>query len=122
MTGNSVDEYFAGKPETRQIFDAVAARIAACGPSDVEVKTQISFGVRRKFAWLWLYNVTKKNPSGVLHLMLALNRQVEDPNVREIDQLSKNRWNHQIVIRRMEDAESDWLGELITLAYGYGSG
>lgn len=53
--------------------------------------------------------------------MLALNRRVEDPNVREINQISKNRWNHQIVIRRVEDAMSDGLGELISLAYEYGS-
>lgn len=121
MASVGVDEYFAGKPQTRPLFDVIAERIAACGPSELEVKSQISFGVERKFAWFWLYNVTKKNPSGVLHLMLALDEPVEDSHVREVTQISKNRWNHQIVIRSMDDASSEWLGELIEKAYEYGS-
>jgi hypothetical protein len=121
MSTNTVDEFFAGKPETRPLFEAVAERIAGCGPSELEVKTQISFRVKRKFAWFWLYNVTKKNPSGVLHLMLALDETVDDPHVRDVTQIGKNRWHHQIVIRGMDDATSDWLGDLIEKAYAYGS-
>ena len=121
MTAENVDEYFAGKPESLEVLDVIAARIDELGPSEIEVKSQISFAVNRKFAWFWLYNVTKKNPSGVPHLMLALDRKVEDPHVREVTQISKKRWNHQIVIRTTDDAHSDWLGDLIAAAYQYGS-
>jgi hypothetical protein len=121
MPVEKVDEYFAGKPESRDVFDVVAARIGELGPSEIEVKSQISFAVDRKFAWFWLYNVTKKNPSGVPHLMLALDRRVTDPHVREVNQISNKRWNHQIVIRTLDDAHSEWLGELIAAAYRYGS-
>ncbi|HEX6301987.1 MAG TPA: DUF5655 domain-containing protein [Acidimicrobiia bacterium] len=121
MSVESVDEYFAGKPESREIFEVIAARIAQRGPSDVSVGSQISFGCNRKFAWFWLYNVTKKNPSGVPHLMLAIDEKLEDPHVREVNRISKNRWNHQIVIRTLDDARSVWLGELIAAAYQYGS-
>jgi hypothetical protein len=48
---STVAEYFAGKPDSRRIFDVLADRIAALGPSEIEVKSQISFGVNRKFAW-----------------------------------------------------------------------
>jgi hypothetical protein len=41
--------------------------------------------------------------------------------VREINQISKNRWNHQIVVRTVDEARSVWLGELIAAAYQYGS-
>ena len=50
-------------------------RITALGPSETTVGSQISFGAKRKFAWFWLYNVTKKNPNGVPHLMLAIDRK-----------------------------------------------
>lgn len=93
-----VDGFFAGKPTTRRIFDAIKAQIDAAIPNTVEVGSQISFRARRKFAWVWLYNVTKKNPNGILHLMLRLDHRVEHPDVREITQVSRNRWNHQIVV------------------------
>lgn len=121
MSVESVDLYFAGKPESREIFEVIAARIAEQGPSEVSVASQISFKVNRKFAWFWLYNVTRKNPSGVPHLMLAIAKRMEDPHVREINQISKNRWNHQVVVRTVDEARSVWLGESIAAAYQYGS-
>jgi hypothetical protein len=87
----------------------------------VVVGSQVRFGARRKFAWVWLYNVTKKNPSGVLHLMLRLDHRVDDPGIREITQVSKNRWNHQIVVRSVEDAGAPWLQELIDRACAFGN-
>lgn len=119
MVSTALGEYFEGKPETYEIFKVVERRIDACGPSEVEVKSQISFGVNRMFAWFWLYNVTRKNPNGVLHLMLAIDHQVDDPHVRDTSQIGKNRWNHQIVVRTTDDARSQWLGDLIKRAYAY---
>lgn len=116
----TIEDYFDGKPETRAIFSAVHDRIAALGPSEMTVASQISVGAKRKFAWFWLYNVTKKHPDGVLHLMLAIDRQIDDPHIRDISQISANRWNHQIVIRTIDDARSEWLGDLLELAYAYG--
>ena len=84
----SIDDYFEGKTQSLETFRVIADQIAALGRCDIEVASQISFGVRRKFAWFWLYNVTKKNPDGVPHLMLALNREVRSANVRNIEQVS----------------------------------
>lgn len=96
--------------------------IEACGPSERSVGKQISFGCGRKFAWVWLYNVTKANPNGIVHLMLAIDEPVSDPHVRDVSQIGKRRWNHQIVVRTVADAESDWLAGLIERAYAYGTG
>ena len=117
----TVETFFEGKPETLELFQAIEKRITALGPVQVEVKSQISFSVERKFAWFWLYNVTKKNPSGVLHVMLALGERVDDPHVRDVSKVGQSRWNHQIVIPGMEAARSKWLGELLERAHAYGS-
>jgi Domain of unknown function (DUF5655) len=117
----TVDDFFAGKPETFQQFRTIANRIDALGPYQVTVGSQISFAVKRKFAWFWLYNVTKKNPNGVLHIMLAIDHRIDDPHLRDISQISRRRWNHQVVIRSSADARSAWLGKLIEPAYRYGS-
>lgn len=116
-----IDDYFDGKPESHAIFRALNDRIDALGPSETTVGSQISFGANRKFAWFWLYNVTKKNPDGIPHLMLAIDQKIDDSHIRDISQIGANRWNHQIVIRTMDDARSDWLDKLLQRAYDYGN-
>ena len=120
VADQTVKDYFDGKPEALEIFEIVADKIAAVGPSKMTIGSQISFGKGRKFAWFWLYNVTNKNPNGVPHLMLAIDHQVDSDHVRSTEQISKHRWNHQIVVRSKDDAKSTWLSDLITLACGYG--
>jgi hypothetical protein len=119
MAEQTIDEYFADKPRSRQVFDAARATIEEAGPSTMTVQTQISFGNDRKFAWFWLYNITKKDPNGVLHLMLAIDEPVDSSHVRNVEQISKARWNHQIVLRTVADAESAWLRDLVERAYRY---
>jgi len=112
--------YFEGKPDTYELFKVVFARLHDLGSFEVSVASQVSLGIDRKFAWFWLYNVTKKNPSGVLHMMLRIDQRHDDPHVRNIEQVSRNRWNHQIVVRTPDDAKSRWLGDLLEAAYGFG--
>ena len=115
----TVEEYFEGKPGSREIFDIVAATLESFGPCGRTIGSQISWGRTRKFAWFWLYNVTKKNPDGVPHLMLALDHQATSDHARNVEQIGQHRWNHQIVIRTADDARSDWLTDLVQQAYDY---
>ena len=117
----SIDAYFEGKPKSHAIFRIVADRIAALGPAEISVASQISFGGSRKFAWFWLYNVTRSKPDGVPHLMLALDHRADSDRPRSVSQVGKNRWNHQVVLRTRAEARSRWLGELLELAYAYGT-
>ncbi len=117
----AVERYFEGKPATFEIFEAVREETEAVGPFEVSVRSQISFGVHRKFAWFWLYNVTQKNPNGILHTMLRIDERIDDPHVRNVARVSTNRWNHQIVVRSLEDARSDWLRRFLGAAYSFGS-
>jgi hypothetical protein len=122
VRSRELDEYFEGRPGSRTIFDILAGRINALGDAELTIGSQISFGRQRKFAWFWIYNVTMKNPSGVPHLMLALDRERNSERVRTVSQIGKNRWNDQIVVRTEDDARSRWMGEYLALAYEYGGG
>lgn len=119
----AIAAWFEGKPEAHAIFRIVAERIAALGPAEIMVASQISFGRTRKFAWFWLCNVTKKNPDGVPHLMLALDHRtdVDRDRVRDVTPVGTGRWNHQVVLRSRQDARSRWLAELLRQAYEYGA-
>jgi hypothetical protein len=120
MTGDEIEGYFEGKPRSLDIFRIISNRIEALGPAQITVASQISFGAKRKFAWFWLYNVTRTDPNGVPHLMLAIDHEVQSDHVRQVSQVGKGRWNHQIVIRTREQAESKWLGDLLGLAHDFG--
>ncbi len=121
-TEPTIANYFADRPVTLEIFRAIEKQISTFGPAAIAVGSQISFGTgKRKFAWVWLYNVTKKNPNGILHLMLAIGRPIEDAHVRAVSPVGKTRWNHQIVVRTLEDAESAWIRDLIGEAYQFGT-
>jgi hypothetical protein len=120
----AIAAWFDGKPASYAIFRIVAERIATLGPVEITVASQISFGRTRKFAWFWLYNVTKKDPEGVPHLMLALDHKVDVDRglIRDVSQVGTGRWNHQIVLRTRDGARSRWLADLIRKAYEYGAG
>ncbi len=120
MSDDAVHRYFDGKPDSYEVFRAVYEQVRSFGPFETFVGSQISFGVERKFAWFWLYNVTQKNPSGVLHAMLRIDEGIGDPHLRNIDRISANRWNHQIVIRTLAEARSAWLRRLLRAAYDFG--
>ena len=45
---DDVAAYFEGRPRSREVFDIIAARIHALGPSEMTVASQISFGRKRK--------------------------------------------------------------------------
>ena len=47
-SSSDVEKYFEGKSESLAIFKIVAERIAALGPSDITVASQISWGRTRK--------------------------------------------------------------------------
>jgi hypothetical protein len=51
----TVEGYFAGRPEPLALFHVVREYIESIGPVKMEaMKSQISFGTRTKFAWVWL--------------------------------------------------------------------
>ncbi len=117
----AIAAYFVGKPDSFEIFKTVYEQVRSFGSFDVTVRSQISFGIHRKFAWFWLYNVTRKNPNGIPHMMLRVDRKIGDPHIRNIEQIGKNRWNHQVVVRTLRDAQSKWLHRLLKGAYEFGS-
>ena len=51
----TIEGLFEGQPRSYKLFKAVRKYIESIGPVEVEAsKTQVSFGVRTKFAWIWL--------------------------------------------------------------------
>jgi hypothetical protein len=118
---NVIQDYFAGKPHTYEIFKELQRQIRAQGDSKMQVASQISFGGKRKFAWIWLYNISGANPEGTVQIMLALDREVDEPPVCRVTQIGSRRWNHLVVVHSMDEARDPKLHALIEEAYRYGT-
>jgi hypothetical protein len=118
---NAIENYFAGKPHTYEIFKELQRQIRAQGDSEVHVASQISFGGKRKFAWIWLYNITGAHPEGTVQIMLALDRKVDEPPIYRVTQIGSRRWNHLAVVHSMDEAQDPKLYALIEEAYRYGT-
>ncbi|MFI6866164.1 DUF5655 domain-containing protein [Nocardia sp. NPDC050406] len=120
-TEQRVREYFEGKPHSFEIFTVLRELIDQRGACEMSVGSQITFGVRRKFAWIWLYNVTKTHPEGTVQIMLAMAERLDGPPVYRVTQIGASRWNHLVVVHSLDEARDPALAELVAAAYRFGS-
>lgn len=111
---HELEAHFAGRaPEIRALYDALLARVRACGPVTVlPEKTRIAFQVRMSFAVAiprrgWLDG----------HLVLA--RRVESPLFRRIETISPRNHVHHFRLRTPADLTPE-LDALLREAYAVG--
>lgn len=107
---------FETKPQTQVIFAKIDSYIASLGGADTEIKSQISYRRQRKFLWMWSYEKTK---DGTLFLAFLLDREMNADFIHASNQISKNRWNHSVVLKSVEDAENKGLKQVILDAYTF---
>jgi Domain of unknown function (DUF5655) len=118
----TVEGYFEGKPHSEAVFRILHDLVLEQGDCTVEVATQITYKVRRKFAWIWLYNVTRAHPEGTVQILLALGREAAEPPVYRVSRIGEHRWNHLVVVHHEDEARDPRLRALVADAYRYGCG
>lgn len=117
----------AGRPAALLLFHAVRHFIESPGPVMVEaIKTQVSFGTARKFAWVWLPQLwIKAQPDSVITLAFALDRHAVHERIRQAVEPYPGRWMHHVVIWQESDLDEDmkgWLSEASTFGQHGGPG
>ena len=117
-TSNRMIGDFSGKPATAAMYATIESSVLSLGSVTKHLTAQVSFSVNRKFLWAWAY---ERTADGILFLNVRLDRPVEDPHVHCVDQVSANRWNHHVVVKTMEAAQSDWLRNLIRAGHEFAS-
>lgn len=77
----ALDDLFAGRPETRRLFDSFLTFARRIGPFEViPQKTRVSFLAKTRFA-----GVEKPTKDG-LPLRIGLPRRIESPRIENVDQ------------------------------------
>lgn len=119
--GWSLDTLFAGRPACRALYEAAERFITSLGPLEIRVtKTQVSFAVKRQFAWVWMPQLwTKGRPADSIVLSFTLERRVEHPRIVEAVEPYPGRWMHHVILEEeseLDDTLHAWLAD----AYAYG--
>ncbi|MBO3724888.1 hypothetical protein J5X07_07580 [Actinomyces bowdenii] len=110
---------FSDKPVTAGIYATIESYVLSLGTVTKHVTSQVSFSVNRKFLWAWAY---EKTPDGTLFLNVRLARPMGGPRLHRVSQISANRWNHHVVVRTLEAADSTWLRDLLRAGYEFAAG
>ncbi|MBK5225483.1 MAG: hypothetical protein JJD96_02790 [Thermoleophilia bacterium] len=81
----TIEGLLEGRPEALKLLEAVRKYIESLGPVKIEAaKTQVSFGVKTKFAWVWLPQMwTKKRPDESITLTFGVGRRIEHDSITE---------------------------------------
>lgn len=106
------------KSQTQAIFNKIDEFIASLGNAEAEVKSQISYKLRRKFLWMWSYEKIK---DGTLFLSFLLDREMKASFIHASTQISKNRWSYNVVLKSLEEAENKSLKEALLDSYNFAS-
>ena len=110
-----VNKFFNQMEKPISLFSVVERMISGIGPVTVTIKkSQISFGTKRKFAWVWLPRPWDRRPENSIVLTFGLARQLEDKQIVQAVEPYPGRWTHHVIIREECDLNENvrgWLCE-----------
>ena len=111
----TLDEFFAGQPDSRRIFETLRSAVDALGPAQIRVtKSQVAFRRRRAFAWAWMPGVYLRGKHAPLVLTLSLPRRDSSLRWKEIVEPAPGRFTHHLELRSTADIDDEvrsWLQE-----------
>jgi hypothetical protein len=108
----SVEEYFAGSPLGRRVYDAVAAAIDEVGPATARVtKSQVAFRRRRGFCWVWLPGRYLAHPGAEVVVSVALACRDASPRWKQVVEAGGH-WMHHLEVHDLGDLDDELAGWL----------
>lgn len=112
----TLDEYFAGWPRSRRLFDLLSQELAEIGPAQVRVsKSQVAFYRKRAFAWAWIPGKYLGGETAPLVLSVRLSQQDASPRWKQVIQPTPGRFMHHLELWSAEAIDGEvraWLEEV----------
>ena len=110
----TLDEFFAGQPESRRIFDALSAVVSTIGQAEIRVsKSQVAF------ARTWMPSAYLGSGHAPLVLTLGFRRRDTSPRWKQIVEPRLGYFTHHLELHSVEDIDEQvrgWLREAWTAA------
>ena len=119
----TVKGFFKGRPDSYGLFLRTKSLMNTLGPVKVSVsKTHISFGAKRKFAWVWLpQQWIEDRPQKSITLTFDNCRRIVSKKLESSVEPYPGRWTHHVLIASSDDLDDEirlWLGEAYLLGGG----
>lgn len=118
-----IDAFFSGHEDRIKLYMAVEEMMKTLGPLTIEImKSQISFGTKHKFAYVWMPpDSSKKRPKNSIVLSFGLDHRIESEQIAEAVEPYPGRWMHHIIIQEEAELNTDvckWLHQAYTFSQG----
>lgn len=111
----TLDEFFAGRDASRQIFDSLRSAIERLGPVEIRVtKSQVAFRRRRAFAWVWVPDRYLCGGHAPLVLTLSFGKRNSSPCWKEIVEPTPGRFTRHLELYTASEIDAEvqcWLRE-----------
>jgi hypothetical protein len=111
----TLDDYFSGKEESRQLFESLRGVIEAIGAVEIRVtRSQVAFQRRKAFAWAWIPGKYLRGRGAPLVLTLSFPHRDASPRWKEIVEPAPGRFTHHLELWSAGDIDEevrDWLRE-----------
>lgn len=110
---NTLDEYFEGKAESRQLFDVLRRMIEIIGAAEIRLtKSQVAFYRRRAFAWAWMPGKYLRGRVAPLVLTVSFPYRDASSRWKEIVEPKPGRFVHHLELHSIGDIDAEvqsWL-------------
>ncbi len=111
----TADEFFAPYPESKTIFEALAAALASVGPCEMRAtKSQVAFRRQRAFAWAWVPAMYLGGSRPPLVVSVALRRRDPSSRWKQVVEPSRGRFMHHMELDGVAAVDEElirWLAE-----------
>jgi hypothetical protein len=108
-----LDQFFAGYPESRRLFDALYKVISTIGPADLRVtRGQIAFRRRTAFAWVWIPARHLRGKAAPLVLTLGFRYRHASARWKEIVEPKPGRFTQHLELYSVADIDAEVTGWL----------
>jgi hypothetical protein len=111
----TLDEFFAGREQSRQIFDDLREMVDTVGTVELRVtKSQVAFYRRKAFAWAWIPDRYLHGLHAPLVLTFSFRKRDLSPRWKEIVEPAPGRFTHHLELHspaEIDDEVRAWLQE-----------
>ncbi len=111
----TLDEFFAGRDESRRLFEVVRRAVDEIGAAELRVtKSQVAFRRRKPFAWVWIPSQYLHRTAVPLVLTLGFRYRHASPRWKSIVEPYPGRFTHHLELYAAVEVDKEvrrWLQE-----------
>ena len=111
----TLDEFFAGRDESRRLFEVVRRAVDEIGPAELRVtKSQVAFRRRKAVAWVWIPSQYLRRKTAPLVLTLGFRYRDTSPRWKSIVEPHPGRFTHHLELYAAAEVDEEvrrWLRE-----------